>query len=197
MKKFFIGVLMSLCVKSFAPPPQFDLNFDQVIEEMGFNERLKRERPDLFVLAMRESASWKDTVPNWAIVNSLGCVGAFQIKHKYLKKLGFDFMLDSFVRDPNIFPPDSQVKAICKMMDRNREIIRPYFDYVGDTIRGIGITETGIMYAAHIAGAGGVKRFFDRGHNPRDINGTSLMDYLDFKRTFKRKNIDDLFVKLN
>lgn len=193
-KSIIILVLMLFSVKSYSPPYLY--NRIEVKTELDFNGRLRRDRPELFVLAMRESAKMNDSIPNWAIVNSIGCIGGFQIKHRYLKSLGFDFTLEQFIEDPSIFPPDSQVVAVCIMMNRNMKILEPYFDRIGDTIRGIEITQNGIMFAAHIAGAGGVQKFFKYGYNPEDANGTSLVDYLDYKRTFKRKNIEYLFYKL-
>lgn len=52
--------------------------------------------------------------------------------------------------------------------------------YCGVTIAGVEITKSGLIGAAHIAGAGGVNKFLRTNgrYNPRDINGTYLSDYL-------------------
>ena len=52
--------------------------------------------------------------------------------------------------------------------------------YVGKTINGIHITESGILAAAHLAGESSVKKFFKHqgGYNFADGNGVTLQHYL-------------------
>jgi hypothetical protein len=52
-------------------------------------------------------------------------------------------------------------------------------DYVNHEIAGTTITRTGLLYMIHLGGAGGAQRVLhtEGRANPRDANGTSLLDY--------------------
>ena len=65
------------------------------------------------------------------------------------------------------------------LLKKNRHTLRREISkYVGDTINGIYITESGILAAAHLAGAGNVKKFFRRGYEFKDGNGTKMTSYM-------------------
>ena len=51
-------------------------------------------------------------------------------------------------------------------------------EYCGREFKGIYITESGILAAAHLAGQGNVKKFFKRGREFKDGFGTSMTSYL-------------------
>lgn len=152
-----------------------------------FNKDLKQEYPELFILAMRESARTDrgDTIPNYAAYNRYGYIGAWQINIKYLPSYGIHYLtLDAFKEDPDLFPPELQLLVIKKMTAKNMQHLEPYFKYIGKEYRGVQITAEGMMFAAHLAGAGGTQRFFRYGHDPADSNGTRLSHYLDYQNTF-------------
>lgn len=68
-----------------------------------------------------------------------------------------------------------------KYMKVNRRKLKKLIDkYEGKVINGIKITESGILAASHLAGAGGVKKFLRSGgkYNPADGYGTKLTHYL-------------------
>lgn len=51
--------------------------------------------------------------------------------------------------------------------------------YVGKTINGVQITQAGLENMIHLGGANGAKKFLESNgvYNPKDANGTSLLDY--------------------
>lgn len=157
-------------------------------EIQQFNVFLKKEKPSLYILAMRESArpDLGDTVPNYKARNSYGFVGAWQINIKYMEYLEIPpFTMEEFISNPDsVFPPELQLIAVERLIEKNKHYLRNYWHYVGKKVRGIEITEDGIIFAAHLAGHGGVKNFINYGRNPRDANGTKLTDYLNYKKTF-------------
>ena len=81
----------------------------------------------------------------------------------------------------NVFKynPKLQDYAMYKYMYINDYRLRKYKKYIGTTIKGIVITESGLLAGAHIGGAGGMKRFL-RSNGRRDAadrNGTKISDY--------------------
>jgi hypothetical protein len=54
------------------------------------------------------------------------------------------------------------------------------YSLIGSTVKGIPVTEEGLVNVAHLGGAAGAKRFFETGgaYDPADANGTRLSDYL-------------------
>ena len=59
--------------------------------------------------------------------------------------------------------------------------------YEGRVFKGIRITRSGVLAAAHLAGAGNVKKYFsDNDVNGRtDANGTSIRNYLEEFNKYK------------
>lgn len=120
------------------------------------------------------------------VVNTYGYIGKYQFGRAALKEVGCDSVtVGKFIKDPSVFPEEVQDKAVVRLMKINRTRIGKLVDqYEGTTINGIEITEAGLLAAAHLAGAGGVKRFLKSGgnYNPADGYGTTLTKYLkDFQ----------------
>ena len=65
------------------------------------------------------------------------------------------------------------------LLNHNKKILRRQIQkYHGQTIHGIYITESGILAAAHLAGAGNVRKFFRKGYEFKDGNGTKMTSYM-------------------
>jgi len=73
------------------------------------------------------------------------------------------------------------VLAVGSLLDRIIE------NYEGRKFKGIHITRSGVLAAAHLAGAGNVRKYFaDSDMNGRtDANGTSIRDYLQEFNKYK------------
>ncbi|WP_249730214.1 MULTISPECIES: hypothetical protein [unclassified Chelatococcus] len=76
--------------------------------------------------------------------------------------------------------PDAQDRAIHDFLDKQVHFLRGFIHYDGQTINGEAISISGLLAAAHLAGAGGVRRFLVSGgeYNPQDAHGASLRDSL-------------------
>ncbi len=136
---------------------------------------------------MRESALTHigDSVPNYKVYNKYGYIGAWQIHVSYLERLGiYGVTFEEFKNDPDgVFPFELQLQAISVMIKRNINHLGWMYDYYpGKIVYGVKVTEEGMIYAAHLGGAGGLKKFFKYGRNPKDANGVSIKDYLDYKK---------------
>lgn len=119
---------------------------------------------------------------NYKAVNTLGYMGRYQFGRKTLKGLGYKCSKSEFLNSPTL-----QEKAMLDLLEHNQRILQRYIDYWdGRTIKGNTITKSGILAAAHLAGAGNVKRYFMRGEDFSDAYGTKLTKYL---HTFSGYNI--------
>ncbi|MHA1199677.1 MAG: peptidoglycan-binding protein LysM, partial [Candidatus Heimdallarchaeaceae archaeon] len=109
-----------------------------------------------------------------------GYVGKYQFGYAARKSCGYgEIKFNDFIKNPTVWSEKDQEAAMITLMSKNeshlRDVIRRYN---GKTIKGVTVTKSGILAAAHLAGAGGVKRYFHNGSNPRDAYGTGLEDYL-------------------
>jgi hypothetical protein len=122
----------------------------------------------LDAIGMRESSNRYDVVNGW------GYMGKYQFGKGTLKALGYDVSRKEFLNSPYL-----QEKAMLDLLHHNRKILKTYIDYWdGKTIHGKKITESGILAAAHLAGPGNVKKFFRKGAEFKDGNGTKMTSYL-------------------
>ena len=153
-------------VVTISPKP-----IEPTLVQLGLKiEPIKINQTELFLNAIghRESTNRYDVVNKW------GYMGKYQFGRKTLKNLGYDISKKEFLNSPHI-----QEKAMLDLLEHNRKILQPYIDYWdGRKINGEIITESGILAAAHLAGAGNVKRFLRKGEEFRDGNGTKLTSYL-------------------
>lgn len=142
-------------------------------------DKMKKEqelRKFLFQLSLRESSN------NWKIYNKFGYMGKYQFGRSTLETIGIKgITFKKFKSNPWIFNEDVQEKAIRLLINYNYKILEYYIlKYSGTKINGVKVTKSGIIAAAHIAGAYGVKRFIESNgnYNPNDAYGTHLSDYL-------------------
>ena len=126
-------------------------------------------------LGFKEAIGFKESQGRYAIVNSLGYIGKYQFGKSTLATLR--------IHNTNYFLYNSilQEKAFKANCSYNMWLLQDEIDqYVGTTIRGVDITESGIIAAAHLAGAGSVKRFLKSKSNQIiiDAYGTTIQQYL-------------------
>jgi len=122
----------------------------------------------LNAIGMRESSNRYDVVNGW------GYMGKYQFGKRTLKNLGYDISKKEFLNSPHI-----QEMAMLDLLSHNKKILQSYIDdYSGIVVDGTEITESGILAAAHLAGPGNVKRYFKKGKQFKDGNGTKLTSYL-------------------
>jgi len=122
----------------------------------------------LNAIGMRESSNRYDVVNGW------GYMGKYQFGKRTLKNLGYDISKKEFLNSPHI-----QEMAMLDLLSHNKKILQSYINqYSGVIVDGIEITESGILAAAHLGGPGNVKRYFKKGKQFKDGNGTKLTSYL-------------------
>ena len=150
---------------------------------------------------------------NYKIANRYKYVGRYQFGKVALRDIGYsDIKIKSITNsiyynaenhywefDTKYFTRYEQERAIERFMYKNETLYlsREIKRYVGRRFNGVRVTKSGILAAAHLGGAGSVKRYFRTGgrSNPKDAFGTSLKDYMkrfesvDFEERFEYKSI--------
>ena len=122
-----------------------------------------------------DAIGFRESSNNYKAVNQFGYLGKYQFGRKTLNAIGFkDVSNREFLANPSI-----QEEAMLVLLKRNKHTLRREIKkYVGKTINGIYITESGILAAAHLGGAGNVKKFFRKGYEFKDGNGTKMTSYM-------------------
>ena len=122
-----------------------------------------------------DEIGFRESSNNYKAVNQFGYLGKYQFGRKTLNAIGFDSISNyEFLSNPSI-----QEEAMLTLLKKNKHTLRREIkNYVGQTINGIYITESGILAAAHLGGAGNVKKFFRKGYEFKDGNGTKMTSYM-------------------
>ncbi|WP_405382453.1 hypothetical protein [Maribacter sp. LLG6340-A2] len=126
-------------------------------------------------IGFKEALAFKESQGNYFVTNTYGYLGKYQFGMGTLALVG--------VYDGNHFlsNPELQERAFYVNISRNKWILRKDIKrFVGMKMRGIEITESGILAAAHLAGPGNVKIFL-RSQGRMDIKdgyGTSISNYM-------------------
>lgn len=128
-----------------------------------------------FFIGFKEAIGYRESESKYKKVNSLGYLGKYQFGIETLKTVG--------VHNPVLFlnSPDLQEKAFLALLAKNKWQLKKEIEkYSGTLLNGIYITESGILAAAHLGGAGSVKKFFrNKGKRFfRDAYGTSINSYM-------------------
>ena len=117
----------------------------------------------------------RESSNRYNIVNQFGYMGKYQFGRKTLDKIGFKHVSNTqFLSSPSI-----QEAAMLQLLKSNKHTLRRQIKkYVNTHMHGVFITESGLLAAAHLAGAGNVRKFLRNGKNKRDGLGTPLTEYL-------------------
>ena len=122
-----------------------------------------------------DEVGFRESTNNYKAVNQFGYLGKYQFGRKTLNAIGFkDISNYEFLSNPEI-----QEEAMLVLLQKNKHTLRREIKkYVGETVNGIYITESGILAAAHLGGAGNVRKFFRKGYEFEDGNGTKMTSYM-------------------
>ena len=125
------------------------------------------------------------------LVNPFGYMGKYQFGKSALRTVGiYDYQ--EFLRNA-----EWQDKAFEALIARNKwELRKEIQKYSGRIINGVEITESGLVAAAHLGGAGSVKKYLrSNGRNGfKDGFGTSLSSYI---RKFSNYDISHIEADAN
>ncbi|MDT0675904.1 peptidoglycan-binding protein LysM [Autumnicola musiva] len=126
-------------------------------------------------LGFKEAVGFKESRGNYKTVNEYGYMGKYQFGKGTLALIGI-YNTQEFINSPAL-----QEAAFYANSSRNKWIlIRDIKRFVGKTINGVEVTESGILAAAHLAGPGSVKKYL-RSWGAQafsDAFGTSIKNYM-------------------
>ena len=126
-------------------------------------------------VGFRGALGFKESQNRYHIVNKHGYLGKYQFGKSTLKRLKI-YNTNNFLNDS-----EQQEKAFTALCSLNKYILRKDIKRsVGKRINGIRITESGILAAAHLGGAGSVKKYLrSQGNvNFSDAFGSSIQYYM-------------------
>ena len=131
--------------------------------------KIKGHTAFLTALGHRESGN------RYHVVNRFGYMGKYQFGKSTLKTLKIKVTKEEFLNNP-----DLQEEAMKKLLIYNKKRLKKYIDkFDGQVINGILITESGLLAAAHLGGAGSVKKWFRTGKIKQDGNGVKITQYME------------------
>lgn len=123
----------------------------------------------------KEAIAFKESRGKYNVVNSLGYLGKYQFGKSTLKRFKV-YDIQNFLSNPEL--QEDTFIALCSL---NKWILRKDIRRsTGKKINGIEITESGILAAAHLAGAGNVKKYLRSSgkFSFKDAYGSSIQHYL-------------------
>lgn len=126
-------------------------------------------------VGFREAIAYRESRGKLSLVNPFGYMGKYQFGRSTLRTIGiYDF--NTFLHNA-----EWQDKAFSALIARNKWELRKEIEkYCGRVINGVEITESGLLAAAHLGGAGSVKKYLrSNGRSGfKDGFGTSLRSYI-------------------
>lgn len=128
-----------------------------------------------FFIGYKEAIAFKESQGKYKKINSLGYLGKYQFGIATLKTVGVNDSA-AFLNSPKL-----QEKAFVALLSKNKYELQDYIaKFDGKIVDGVKITESGILAAAHLGGAGSVKRFLktDGKRKCKDDYGTSVRSYM-------------------
>ncbi len=135
----------------------------------------------------KEALAFKESQGKYSKINSLGYLGKYQFGKTTLNRIRI-YNTEEFIRSPEL-----QEEAFIALCSLNKWILqRDIKQSAGKRINGVEVTESGILAAAHLAGAGNVKIYLRTNGNRIfvDAYGSSVQHYMK-----KFAGYDTSFVK--
>lgn len=126
-------------------------------------------------IGFKEALAFKESQGRYTVVNTFGYLGKYQFGKTTLLRFKI-YNTKAFLKNPEL-----QEKAFIALCKVNKWILRKDIQRsVGKNINGITITTSGILAAAHLSGAGNVKKFLRSNgtQNFSDAYGSSIESYL-------------------
>jgi hypothetical protein len=146
-------------------------------------------------IGFKQALASKESLGSYDMINAYGYMGKYQFGKRTLKNIGiYDFK--RFLTNP--IQQEIAFEALLRI--NKWELRKEIKKYSGAIIKGVLITESGLLAAAHLGGASSVKKFLkSNGTNGfKDGFGTSIKSYIRKFKGFDTSDIKpDRFAKVN
>lgn len=126
-------------------------------------------------VGFKQAVAIKESLGLYRLVNPYGYMGKYQFGKSTLRTLGV-YNTAEFLKTP-----DLQEQAFKALLSKNKwELRKEIAKYQGRFINGVKITESGLLAAAHLGGAGSVKSYLRSNGQTgfTDGFGTTLKSYI-------------------
>jgi len=165
----FIFTLFSILLLAIKSPPSKPEFLEVHIEEEVIPVYIKSDY-ELFLDAVGHQESGN----RYNVVNRYGYMGKYQFGKSTLKTLKIKVTRQEFLNDTFL-----QEYAMHKHLLYNKKRLDKYINkYEGQIVNDILVTESGLLAAAHLCGAGSVKKWFRTGKIAEDGNGVTITSYM-------------------
>ena len=163
---FTLFTVLLLAILSPTNKPEF---LEVCVEEEIIPVYIKSEY-ELFLDAIGHQESGN----RYHIVNRYGYMGKYQFGRTTLKTLKIKTTRQEFLNDSFL-----QEYAMHKHLLYNKKRLNKYINkYEGQVVNNILVTESGLLAAAHLCGAGSVRKWFRTGKIAEDGNGVKITSYM-------------------
>ena len=116
----------------------------------------------------------RESSNNYNVINRFGYMGKYQFGKSTLKTLKINVSRTEFINNPEL-----QEHAMQQNLIYNQKKLKRYIKKYDNTIvNGILVTESGLLAAAHLGGAGSVRKWFRTGKARKDGNGVKITSYM-------------------
>ncbi len=178
-------------VKINRPEPGFSfVPTQEMLAKTEANKKLNIPFVEKDFVGFKEALAFKESQGKYSRVNTLGYLGKYQFGRSTLKELHVN--PKNFLKDPML-----QEKTFIANLEKNKYILRKEIKkFSGKWVGGIKITESGILAAAHLGGAGAVQQYlWSYGKNTMtDAYGTNIKHYL---KKFSGYDLSNIIPKKN
>lgn len=184
---FLLYLFLYVSPVVLSPTVDFQIKFSRIRKALAYLEKTHYE---MEFTRFINDLGHNESLNNWLCINRIGCFGEWQFTESTLHCLGYKHItLKKFRKNPEIFPREMQRSALESLIRVNLALLQNYEHYIGDTIKGVVITKSGLIAAAHLGGAGSTRKFLKSNGklNGKDAFGTSISDYL---RKFRNYDIE-------
>ena len=141
----------------------------------NYNKEAKFPELKNSFIAFKEALAFKESRGDYNCVNTLGYLGKYQFGSSTLRRFKI-YSKTAFLNDSEL--QEDAFVALCSV---NKWILRKDIKRkVGKKMNGVMITESGILAASHLAGAGNVKKYLRSNgtENFKDAYGSNIAYYL-------------------
>lgn len=196
---FYIGILVvvGFISSAFRPFDTLNQNGFHVNENEELLYQFPSESPLDYInqslpylgkhfVGFKEAIAIKESQGQYRLVNSLGYMGKYQFGTSALRFIGINNNSE-FLNSPEL-----QEKAFVALLKINKSKLQDVIEeYRGKTIGGVRVTESGILAAAHLGGAGSVRKYLESNgkRKCKDGYGTTVKSYLKQFSGYETHNI--------